>query len=81
MFFNCLTERGSKKEIQCLCDTFVPEKGIGIAAPRLPPGCLAGGITPHIGSASRVTREQMSVISVENMLAGLKGKPLPFIVK
>lgn len=35
-------------------------------------------ITPHIGSASRVAREQMSVIAAENLLAGLKGNLLPF---
>lgn len=37
-------------------------------------------ITPHIASASYATREKMSVMAAENLLAGLQGKPLPFCV-
>ncbi len=35
-------------------------------------------ITPHIASASKKTRIKMAEIAVENLLAGLAGKPLPF---
>jgi glyoxylate reductase len=34
-------------------------------------------ITPHIASASRSTRERMSVMAAENVLAGLRGERLP----
>ena len=33
-------------------------------------------ITPHLGSATEQTRRRMAEISVENLLAGLDGKPL-----
>lgn len=35
-------------------------------------------ITPHIASASTATRRQMAVMTIENILAGLDGKPLPY---
>jgi glyoxylate reductase len=34
-------------------------------------------ITPHIASASRETREKMSLMAAENLVAGLKGERLP----
>lgn len=34
-------------------------------------------ITPHLGSATEQTRQRMAEMSVENLLAGLDGKPLP----
>jgi glyoxylate reductase len=34
-------------------------------------------IIPHIASASRTTREKMSVMAAENLIAGLKGERLP----
>lgn len=34
-------------------------------------------ILPHIGSASRTTREKMGLMAAENILAGLRGDPLP----
>ena len=33
-------------------------------------------VCPHIGSSSFRAREQMGIIAVENILAGLKGTPL-----
>jgi len=33
-------------------------------------------ITPHLGSATEQTRQRMAEISVENLLAGLQGRPL-----
>jgi glyoxylate reductase len=33
-------------------------------------------ITPHLGSATEETRRRMAEVSVENLLAGLAGRPL-----
>jgi glyoxylate reductase len=38
-------------------------------------------ITPHLGSATEQTRGRMAEVSVENLLAGLAGRPLAFQVK
>ena len=37
-------------------------------------------VTPHIGSASRPTREKMATMAIENLLAGLNGDRLPYCV-
>jgi glyoxylate reductase len=37
-------------------------------------------ITPHLGSATEQTRQRMTEVSVENLLAGLEGRPLLFQV-
>jgi glyoxylate reductase len=37
-------------------------------------------ITPHLGSATEQTRQRMAETSVENLMAGLEGRPLPFRV-
>jgi glyoxylate reductase len=37
-------------------------------------------VVPHIGSATWTARERMAEIAVENILAGLEGKPLPYPV-
>jgi glyoxylate reductase len=34
-------------------------------------------ITPHIGSASVLTRKKMALMATDNLLAGLRGEPLP----
>lgn len=34
-------------------------------------------LSPHIGSASIATRRRMAALAVENLLAGLRGDPLP----
>jgi glyoxylate reductase len=34
-------------------------------------------ITPHIGSASVLTRTKMSLMATDNLLAGLRGEALP----
>jgi lactate dehydrogenase-like 2-hydroxyacid dehydrogenase len=34
-------------------------------------------IVPHIGSASTWTRDQMATMAADNLIAGLKGEPLP----
>jgi len=38
-------------------------------------------ITPHLGSATEETRHRMAELSVENLLAGLAGEPLPYQVR
>jgi glyoxylate reductase len=38
-------------------------------------------ITPHLGSATEQTRRRMAELSVENLLAGLRGEPLPHQVR
>jgi glyoxylate reductase len=37
-------------------------------------------ITPHLGSATEQTRQRMAEVSIENLLAGLSGRPLPYPV-
>jgi glyoxylate reductase len=37
-------------------------------------------ITPHLGSATEQTRRRMAEVSIENLFAGLAGRPLPFQV-
>jgi glyoxylate reductase len=34
-------------------------------------------VVPHIGSASRWTRDQMAMMAAENLLSGVNGQPLP----
>lgn len=38
-------------------------------------------IAPHLGSATIETRKRMAEMSIENLLAGLRGEPLPHEVK
>ncbi len=38
------------------------------------PGCL---IVPHIGSATETTRRRMAELACQNLLAGVRGEPLP----
>jgi lactate dehydrogenase-like 2-hydroxyacid dehydrogenase len=35
-------------------------------------------VVPHIGSATVTAREQMAMMAAENLLAGLRGEPLPY---
>jgi glyoxylate reductase len=37
-------------------------------------------VVPHLGSASKRTREQMAMLAVANLLAGLRGEQLPHCV-
>ncbi|MEX0937503.1 MAG: D-glycerate dehydrogenase [Pirellulales bacterium] len=38
-------------------------------------------LTPHLGSATVETRQRMAELSVENLLVGLRGEPLPCEIK
>ena len=37
-------------------------------------------VVPHIASASKQTRENMSIRAAENLLAGIRGEQLPYCV-
>jgi glyoxylate reductase len=37
-------------------------------------------VVPHVGSATHATRERMADMAVDNLLAGLAGKPMPHSV-
>lgn len=37
-------------------------------------------VTPHIGSASYTTRRRMATMAIANLMAGLRGEPLPHCV-
>jgi glyoxylate reductase len=55
-------------------DVTEPEP-IGVDSPLLTlPNCI---IVPHIASASVATRGKMASMAAENLLAGLRGEPLP----
>ncbi|NPA90050.1 MAG: D-glycerate dehydrogenase [Chloroflexi bacterium] len=41
------------------------------------PNCI---VLPHIGSATHATRRRMALMAAENLLAGLRGEPLPHCV-
>jgi len=34
-------------------------------------------ILPHIGSATHTARNKMALLAVDNLIAGLEGRPLP----
>lgn len=59
-------------------DVTTPEP-LPVASPLLTlPNCV---VLPHIGSASVPTRETIAKMAVENLVAGLEGKDLPYGVK
>jgi lactate dehydrogenase-like 2-hydroxyacid dehydrogenase len=37
-------------------------------------------VVPHLGSATWATRERMGILAAENLLAGLRGEPLPHCI-
>ncbi|KFP50532.1 Glyoxylate reductase/hydroxypyruvate reductase, partial [Cathartes aura] len=39
--------------------------------------CVAFMILPHVGSATYATRSTMAVLAANNLLAGLRGEPMP----
>ncbi len=81
------TSRGSIVDtsalLQALSEGEIAAAGLDVTDPEpLPPNhplfelpnCL---ITPHIASAGAATRAKMAHMAVDNLLAGLYGKPLP----
>lgn len=81
------TARGGILSEDALCDALhaghVAAAALDVFAsePLPPESRLLGApnltLTPHIGSASIATRARMADLAVENLLAGLEGRPLP----
>lgn len=84
------TARGGVVEtealVRALREGWIAEAALDVTNPEpLPadhplvdlPNCT---VTPHIGSATVSTRTRMSVIAAENLLAGLRGEPMPHCV-
>jgi glyoxylate reductase len=83
--------RGPVVDMQALCEA-LQEKRIAAAAldvtdpeplPRDHPLLKLDNLTiaPHLGSATIETRRKMALMSIDNLRAGLAGKPLPTPVK
>jgi glyoxylate reductase len=72
---------------EALRDGVIAGAGIDVFDPEPPPSddpllTLDNVVmTPHLGSASIKTRTRMGTMAAENLLAGLKGAPLPYAVK
>lgn len=71
---------------QALVDGEIAAAGLDVTTPEpLPidhpllqlPNCV---IAPHIASASYATRAKMAIRAAENLIAGVKGQPLPYPV-
>jgi phosphoglycerate dehydrogenase-like enzyme len=82
------TSRGGTVDQEALYDALVSGEiaaaGLDVTTPEpLPtdhpllqlPNCV---ILPHIASASYATRAKMAVLAAENVIAGVKGLPLPY---
>lgn len=69
--------------VRALREGWIAGAGLDVTDPEpLPPDhpLLTTGralVTPHIGSASRRTRELMASMAVDNLLAALRGEPMP----
>jgi glyoxylate reductase len=82
--------RGAIVETGALYDALVTKKIAGAALDVTDPEPLPVDhalftlpnvlITPHIGTATRQTRERMSMYGAQNIVAALAGQPLPQIV-
>jgi glyoxylate reductase len=81
------TSRGPVVDTDALCEALqagtIAYAALDVTDPEPLPGdhrlltldnCL---VVPHLGSASRATRTRMAVMAAENLLAGLRGEPLP----
>ena len=68
---------------QALESGWIAGAGLDVTEPEPLPGFhpLLGApnltVVPHIGSASHATRGRMAAMAVDNLLAGLDGRPMP----
>ena len=73
----------SQALVEALQNGVIAGAGLDVFDPEPPPAddpLLALDnvvLTPHLGSATVKTRTRMGVMSAENLLAGLRGEPLP----
>jgi glyoxylate reductase len=71
---------------QALIDGTIAGAALDVTDPEPPAGedpLLAAPnliVAPHIGSATRSTRERMAAMAVDNLMAGLDGQPMPHAV-
>ena len=71
---------------QALESGWIAGAGLDVTDPEPLPGFhpLLGApnltVVPHIGSATHATRGRMAEMAVDNLLAGLDGKPMPSAV-
>jgi glyoxylate reductase len=83
--------RGPVVDMQALCEALQEGRIAGAALdvtdpeplPRDHPLLKLDSLTiaPHLGSATIETRRKMALMSIDNLRAGLAGKPLPTQVK
>ena len=81
------TARGPVVETQALIDALHAEQIAGAALDVTDPEPLPADhpllnapnllVLPHLGSATHATRERMADMAVDNLLAGLEGRPMP----
>jgi glyoxylate reductase len=82
------TSRGAVVDEDALVDELVSGRisaglDVFVHEPSVPPGLLDlpnVALTPHLGSATVETREAMTRIVVDNILAAERGEPLPNLV-
>jgi hydroxypyruvate reductase len=71
--------------VQALADGTIKAAGLDVFAdePRIPPALLAMDnvvLLPHVGSATRETRQAMADLCKANLDAWFSGKPLPTLI-
>ena len=71
--------------VRALDESWIAAAGLDVTDPEpLPPdhpllATRRAVVTPHIGSASRQTRERMAAMAVDNLLAALRGERMPHL--
>jgi lactate dehydrogenase-like 2-hydroxyacid dehydrogenase len=84
------TSRGPVVDTEALYDALVAKQIAYAALDVTDPEPLPAGhkllslsncvVVPHVGSATVPTRDRMAVLAAENLLAGVRGEPLPHCV-